>query len=362
MLPPAREVWRRAQAPETAPAILALPVAFREAVFYGLGRDRNPEALQHCLDLAADRAVKKSLKRRLYELRKLGFTASVVKRSILSPKPVADETSPSCFVTPIDAQNERMLFIAIPARTGMHALTVVDAGDTIVDFRYELASRKIVRRHLDDLRRVRELLLFEIDFAFAAYMLSRVRTLSHDAGRFLPAGLVRAISEMKLAANLPARHPYHDLVDGQTVLDQLTRLDHSDLLHAEPEFVTWSLDHDAVLALKLSVDELNTSRLVVDDAQRGEQLRYRLQRAVDQFFTDRRRAIFAERLRDAAWLLAKRNATAQAHTAAALAMRLENPQVVPSSIPFFQQMVAKLLPPPPAEKEKDQPPSGLILP
>ncbi len=360
-LPIAREVWRRAAEPAAVADVLALPLAFREAVLHGLARDRQADALQRCLDATSDRTAKKTLKRLLYELRQAGCTPQPTKRNILVSRAPAAEPAPPCCLSMVDAANERLLIIIRPDKGGMQLLEVLEGGDAILSFRHDFLSRKGTRRLVDELRARTEIPLVEIDLPVAVYLLYQVLARSEAAGRLAPAGLTRALTEMRLAELRPARHPYHDLIDGQAVLEQLSSLNHSDRLHDEPEFQTWMLDQDTLRKTALALQETATSQLVIDEAQRRGQMIHRLTHAMDSFFTESRRAIYAERLRDTAYLLARRGAVAQAQETAALALRLENAHIAPSSIPFFLRLLTKVLPVPPVENEKDQPAGGLIL-
>jgi hypothetical protein len=366
-LPRARDLWRRANEAEAATEILRLPLAFREAVLHGLFRDRCADTLQKYLDLAADRAVKKSLKRLLYELRKAGVDPPRMKRGIFRPMRAEEESPLPCLVIGPDAAGERVTVILAASPAGVHVLNVSDSGDAIIEFDYDVQSRRSVRRYLDIVRGANNLPLVKIDFLFAWYTISRVAEVARDHDRDFPRGFLRAFGELPPPSPQPTHHPYRDLVDTEIVFDALSRLDQSDLLLDEAELNLWSVDDATLKTLDTSLGTLDSAALTISKQQHVEQIAHRLARAADDFFgPPLRRVVWAERLRDAAYLLARRGAVGQAATAAAVALRLENATVAPSSIPLFLEIVARALDWP--EQTEDSPPpekkspGGLILP
>jgi len=360
-IPPAREVWRQANDPATAPAILALPLSFREAVFYGLARDRQIAALQGCLERTKDKDDKRSLKRLLYDLRQAGVTIETKgTKKPLFQRPAEVEEIHACFVSAVDGRNERLMILNEPAAHGVRTLQVYErGGDRIMHFHYDETSRKKMRQFVDDLRGVRHIPLFEAEADFVYYLIERVRELGRQAGHGEPTGFVSAYARMSGAGATTAHHPYQKIVDGQQVFARLADLKGCERLHREADFAGWIVDEETIRALQISLQDTTTSGLTINEAQRAEQFAAKIDRAIDRFFDDHRRLTFAERLRDTAYLLAARGQQEQAVSAAALALALDDRLRRPSSIEFFRAMLTKLFEPEP--KKNDQPPSGLIV-
>jgi hypothetical protein len=202
--------------------------------------------------------------------------------------------------------------------------------------------------------------LLEIKPEFARFLLAQLRFRVEAAGRALPAGYVTVMTQLNLAPDAGARHPYRQLVDAQAVLERLGDLGDSHELHREAEFNSFVMDQDTWQSLLLSLQDLESSALTISGEQRKSQVEFRILRAIDQFFEPARREAYADRLRDAAYQLADRGAARAAQTAAALALALDDPNRAASAIPFFRAMLTRLAPAPPPE-ETPASSSGLIL-
>jgi hypothetical protein len=363
-VPPAREVWSRANDPARAVDVLALPLAFREAVLHGLVRDRHVAALNACLAASTDKALHKRLKRLLWELKQAGVDVpdAKPKAAVFRPKSAEPSDDLPCYLSATDSRNERILILHEPLRKGVRVLHVYERdAERVLDFFFGELSRKRSRELVTNMRDAQKTLLFPIDAEFARYLVERLRERAAAASLAFPEGFTSALTRLELDPTPERRlgHPYHDRVDGQAVLERLADLTGCERLHGEPEFKFFTLGRDSLAALKLALDDLQQSGLFINEEQRDDQVRARLTRVLDQFFTPARRAGYAERLRDAAYLLAVRGATGPAQTAAALALYLDDPNRDPSAVAFFQYMLFRLLPPPTPQAPKSE--SGLIL-
>lgn len=368
-VPQAREVWREmSAAPEKVAQLLALPVAFQEGVFFGLKRDARIEILQQCLAQGADKDVKKRLKRLLYELKKEGVAVADRPRKapLYRKEQVEASDAISSCVSISDPANERILIVNQPAPHGYRMLHLFERhGQAVVDFTFEETSRKKLRTFLRELQDTYSIPLYEIPDDFAFYLLQRLKTRMAETGNQPPSGFISALAQMNLPPNEPTEHPYHRLVDSSAVLERLGDLEACTMLHDEKELAFLMLPPDAVSALQLAIQDLQTSNLTIDQNQKQEQIQLRFNRIVDQFFDVPRRRIYIDRLQDAAYLLARRNATVQAVAAAALALYLENAERPASQVTFFRIMLLKAVDimagPRPAEKTEKSSEGGIIL-
>ena len=356
-----REIWRRREEPEAWPAMLNLPLAFREAIWHGFVARKQVDLLLACLEQAQDKAVKKRLKRLAFELKQEGVVPQAPKKKpSFFRRNFEPESTLPCYVSILLPNNESFLIINETLPHGMQSLEILEReGDTIKLFHHDQSSKKKIRTFIDDLIHLHKMPLYEVEPAFAYYILRRLRDRMKAMGHVEPAGFIHALSQFRIPAALPADHPYHELLDGQAILNQLAQLQESDLLHQETDFYSWILDRDSISSFELGLRELEVSSLVIDDQQRREQIEFRIDRAVDAFFTPARRELYAERLRDAAYLLARRGFMPQAQTAAALALSLLDAQRAPSAVPFFRNMLTKIL-----TAREEKPPeekSGLII-
>jgi hypothetical protein len=273
----------------------------------------------------------------------------------------AAEPTP-CFVTNVDEFNERVIVYHEPIRRGVRMLHAFERdGDTVFDFVYDEASRRRMREFVDRLRNHPGSRLFEVPAEFAYCLLQKLRRRAEEAGRAFPSGFLSSLTRLDRKGACPDRHPYHDMVDGAAVLARLGQFDGSDALHAEPEFAGWQIGREAARSLQLSLEDMQSSGLLINEEQRGQQIGARVARMIDAVYGGPRRASFADRFRDIAWLLAKRGAAPQAETAAALALALDDPNREIASIPFFQQCVRNRLRVAEPRSERPEDHGGLII-
>jgi hypothetical protein len=342
---PARELWQRANDPAAAVEILALPLAFREAVFFGLQRDLKLDVLAACLNAAAEKTTTKSLKRLLYELKQKGHDVrtSPQKKVLFQRQSVVVENPLPCFTSHTDGRNERILIVNESLKSGVRTLQIYERGGSrIMHHVFNETSRKKLKQFVTEMKQVRGLPLVEIGAPEAHFFLKKLRARMAETQTPEPSGFATAVGRLTVPPEISENHPYRDHVDGQKVLERLSDLGRSEYLHNEPEFRYWMVDRDTVVAFQNSLQEMETSGLVVSADQKRDQINVRIDRAVDAFFTPRARADYADRLRDEALFLARRGAVSQAETSAALALFLDDEKKPASGAPFFRAMLAKV--------------------
>ncbi len=364
-LPVAQQVWEQASTPESARAILALPLAFREAILFGLQRDVRDEILAECLRVVEEKSIKKRLKRILFELERAGHAVSKKpKRKALFQREASSTDAPTpCFVSHADGRNERILIINEPAKSGVRTLQVYERdGDSVVHHFYDETSRKKMKAFLSELTEVHNVPLLEIEPRIAHFLLRKLCRHVETAGNHFPTGFTTALGRLNPPADLPDEHPYRTLVAGERVLARFGNLAASDSLHNEPEFRFWICNRDTLTSFQMSLQDMQTTGLAIGEEQKREQVEARIQRTINGFFAAEKRAAYADRLRDEAFFLALRGAAADAETAAALALYLDDADRPAGEVPFFKVMLTKAFGPMPQDGEKaPESPGGLIL-
>ncbi|MDP8225521.1 MAG: hypothetical protein P9L99_19325 [Candidatus Lernaella stagnicola] len=364
-VPQARSVWEKAGEIEAIDEILALPLAFREAVFFGLQRDGHTEILSECLHRSGEKLIKKRLKRILFEMKQAGHAVPVKRKAKPLFQKGVTETEPGapCFISNVDGRNERILIINEATRRGVRTLQVYERdGNTVVHHYYDETSRKKMRSFINEMRDVREVPLVELDLVLAHFFLGKLRRRMDGVDSPVPSGFTTAVARLTPPPDVPTAHPYRSLIDAERVLARLGELQASEALHGEPEFRYWMCDRDTLQSFQLALQDMDTTGLAISDQQKREQIETRVARAVEGFFTQERRDSYADRLRDEAFFLARREAVVEAETAAALALYLDDEKRPVGTVPFFAAMLKKvfasLLGGPKPEPES---PSGLIL-
>jgi len=222
-------------------------------------------------------------------------------------------------------------------------------------------SRKGFRRLRTDLARQagpHGITLNEIPLPRAKGLLAKARALTRGLAIEDEANLIHLTDGDPRDARPPERD--RPAPDAET---EARNLADSAQLHETREVVAWIPDEEALQAFDLRLDEVRTCSLYVDEAQRHEQELRETERAVSNFFDERRRAVWAERLFELAEAFRTTTRPDQADQAAAVARALESGRDA-STIPFCRRLfekVAETLPAQEGDLELERK-NGLILP
>lgn len=302
-------------------------------------------------------------KRGLAILRSKGIEVEVAPASepVFKAEPEHAEELPS-FVSTADSSGERALWIPRAVRGGLQLVTALFSDtEGIVRVATDEVSRKGFRRLREDLlghARPLSIGVFEVSTARALGYLAAARALN-------PRGLT--IDQEAQLSGLLVGDP-EDAVSPERRAPALPealeaqRLAESASLHEERELRSWIPDPDRVRSLALKLDEIGTSALYLDEAQKRAQSDAELRRGLGEYFDAARRERYAHRLFDVAEAFRGSGHAEAADRAAAVARALLAGRD-PGEIPFCRRMMEKLL----ARAAKqaaavDPAPQGLIVP
>jgi hypothetical protein len=346
----------RAKADEVAtlPPVLALPL-LRVALAAGRG-DVLAAATLH-----ANKDVAKEAKRGLHVLKSRGIAVPEPVRPAPTPPPTAaPEPPPPCYVSSIDSQGERAIWIArhVPGRGIEVAQAVISDVTGMVDLQIGMLGRKEYRAFAKDLaERGRNMGVLEIDRERAKSLVADARRRNGASGKPPPEGADAWLARIgPTAAVEDPSSRFAALADDE----ERAALEASGGLHALPLLRGWLVDEDALRALAQKLDEIAVSKLYVDDRQRQEQSARAIADAVDSAFAGDRRARWASRLFAVAAHLADGGDEPHAKQAAAAARALAG-GAEPSRVPFARLLVEKAFPSAPAAAAGADPASSLIV-
>jgi hypothetical protein len=142
------------------------------------------------------------------------------------------------------------------------------------------------------------------------------------------------------------RHPSLDAAPPFPVEEARARLEQ---LHALPELRTWIPPEESLPALDLEIGNIVTSKLVVDPAQRQEQLAAAIARIANDALTPDYRALLAARLRETALLLASRGKLEEARLCSTAAELTLDASVPAADNPFVVRLFDKVVKAPAVE-------------
>lgn len=346
-------------APDLEAAVVALLGATADA---GVA-----ERLAHLAQRTTDKTVKREIKRTLYKLEQRGLwhapaaAAPPSTQSLLGP---ADD-EPEAWLSAIDPSGSRLLWMARRAGADVASLSaLINETRGLQEFYAGGTTRKALRQAQRDLATRNGVHLVEAPWRHVDALLQSATALAGDEARRAEVSRARREIVPQSAAPVEARPPVDALIDRAAAARDAGALAASAQALAEKELGGWLLPRDWLEPALAALDDTQSSLVIVSPQQREERAREKLQHAVDEVFAAaERRALFAARFDESAYLLARRGRqeVARALVAAAEAARAGRPV---GEIPVLAQIAARslgLAAELRAEQKRDEQRSSLIV-
>lgn len=258
-----------------------------------------------------DKALSKEAKRALHRLRAGGLKVEAPRPTQSRPEPTpGQEEELVAYMTSIDGgHGERLLFHPCPVPGGVDVAQVILSDETGIH-NAELAplGKRRFRRFVEMITSNMSLLVGPVPRAYSRSLIARALDLNAVARRSVPAGF-NDVAFALGPAPAPVPSPGRELAVPEAAPDLASEQRATELLAARP-FSSWVLPEDVARSLP------------TDDPTEAD-------RAVDAWWTSQRRALWAERLFDMAWLLHGADRHAERDVALACARSLE--QASPAS-------------------------------
>jgi hypothetical protein len=317
------------------------------------------DVLSGFAEATKEKKLRKEIARRIHELRGQGVRIEPVKkkRNPVRLKP-AEEPQPEVMVGESDPVGDReIVYAAAIPRVGvkvLHLVTHYEEG--VRDFHYFKTTRSGMRDVVKLLKKEGERRYFKVPQPVGYFLLEKARACSEAAGKPFPARFLSAISDLPKPDQVPEGLPSTDF--GDSPEDHLARIVETGALHEKPEFRSWLLPRVVLEQANMKAQEIMASQLYVDDHQKHEQLEKLLVQTLDEYFEPDMRAIWIERLEEAAYLTASAGDQDEAFLALIVAAALRQEGRPASSIPFCEQLLRKVvrMPEPGAGSPPDESP------
>jgi hypothetical protein len=349
---------------EVAHRIAALPEPLALALVRAAGESQRQDALVE-LATASQKALAKEAKRELQRLKQRGFQVQELKprgETVLKPPPEAE--APVCYASSIDAYGERAVWWSQATRGGVE---VVQAVVSDVKGILAIDALALSRRNFRDFtkrlpRQGGPVTSVEVPKDHARWLIAQAAEEGARNGFSPPPAYADALRILGPAPQEAPPDPASSIEFGPD--GELPHRLAGAALFADPLFMTWIPEEEALRSFALKVDEISVSRLFIDDAQRKAAFERATDDAAEAYFTPQRRARYARRLREMAHVLASEGRLDAARTALAVARDLPGEQGPRNA--FSRALFSRALegrwqkpaesPAPPAT------PSGLITP
>ena len=279
-----------ADAPVEAMAGLSLPLA--EAVLQAAVIARTPLLATRLVDAPeAPKALAKAAKRSLHQLRSAGIELPDVPAAA-APIAVVQQPDPQLpsLLLPIDGTGEYGLIVCRPldGKVQVHQLIASDTQG-LVGLERMTRSRDQYRKLLRVLMREQQQPVIELTDDAIRRELGYAIQRNHDSGTAFPPGLHVLIGHYGIEPlplpPVPAPEP-EDAV--------LARM--SAQLFNEPLIQGWYPPESELRAMIDRLDEIESSKLSVTDAQKRDQIVSTVRGQAARFFTPEMRQLFAQRL------------------------------------------------------------------
>ncbi|OLC72400.1 MAG: hypothetical protein AUH83_13825 [Deltaproteobacteria bacterium 13_1_40CM_4_68_19] len=302
-----------------AAEIASLPEMLALALVHAAGRVARQEVL---LELATSpsRMLAKESKRELQKLKQRGVQVQELPpqgEPVLKPLPEGE--APSCYASSIDAYGERAVWWTRPARQGVELVQIV-----ISDLKGILAvdalalSRRSWREFVKRLPRQNVVATVEIPKDHARQLIAEAEAAGARNGFSPPPAYADALRLLGPAPQTPPPSPGLSLELPDELAHQLAGA----ALFEDPLFMAWIPEEDDLRRFALRLDEIATSQLYIDAAQRRQALERAADDAALAYFTPQRRALYAKRLVEMAHVLASERRLDAARTALAVSRAL----------------------------------------
>jgi hypothetical protein len=303
-----------------AAEIAALPPMLSLALVHAAGRASRQEVL---LELATshDRTLAKEAKRELQKLKQRGVQVQELRpqgESVLRPLPEGE--APSCYVSSIDAWGERAVWWTRPARQGVELVqAVVSDQKGILAVEALSLSRRSWRDFEKKLPRQDAVATAEVSRDHARQLIAEAEAIGARNGFSPPPRYADALRVLGPAPEAPPPSPGLSV----QVADERASAQAGAALFEDPLFSSWIPEEEDLRRFALRVDEVSTSQLYIDDAQRRQGFEHAAAEAAAAYFTPERRALYARRLLEMAHVLASVGRGERAQIAAAVSRALE---------------------------------------
>jgi hypothetical protein len=349
----------------------ALPEEVAEALVVALVR-REDVAKLTALAGGKDKAMAKRARRGLHLLRSRGRNVEVPRPAAparVSFGAAAEELPVSLASVPI-GDGEQMIWFAQAGTDGKVDIFQGHVQDDRGLYRFEAmhASRKHWRAAVHEFLALENMIIVPVPAPYARWRIEEAAARAVALGRTPP----REYAEMRHVMGLaeaPTPHPVEELVPESAVAavppERLATV--LDL----PGLASWRPPEEDLRRLWLRINEIATSRIVIDQRQRTEQQLEATRRAAREAWEGPLRLRLVERLREAAYLLARRALGGRRDHDAALVLaasrRLADPAATAEDDPvirrLYERFIARL---PPKEgaapAEEAERPGSLVLP
>jgi hypothetical protein len=323
--------------------VTLLPAALDDAAgeaLVALLVERGDAARLQRLGDGADKALAKRARKALHLLRTRGVAVPKAEKREFRPHGPFAPAEELSLASMIDGRGERIVWLVRAADNGLDVFEA-QLSDTrgILGFTTANAPRKDWRAHSARVVADERMAVARVSERHARQLIEEGYRTTLAAGRVPPEEFARA--RLGLGHYEPeARHPALDAAPPFAAAGVRGRLAS---LHELPELRTWIPPEESLPALDLEIGNIVTSKLIVDPAQRREQLAAAVDKIATAALTPAYRQLLGARLYETALILAARGKLDEARLATTAAALTLDERVAATDNPFVARLFDKVV-------------------
>lgn len=330
----------------------------------GIAGEESVRVLQQLADAAADKLLRKEVKRALYRLEQRGV--AVPHAPAAEAGPIVTPTRTEGYVSPVDGRGDQLVWLVKPRPGGLlHLFAVINDPDGLREAEVALISRKVLKEIRKELAEKHDVQFVDVDWRYCDFLVYRAFRWAQERRAPLPAdypALRAQFAKEPPAEDLPPLILAH--VDVGALAADVGRLEKSDGLLEEKEFRTWFFSRQELQPYLDEVGSIRDSPLVLNRAQQEERVRGVVDRAVEELFSGARRESWVRRLYEMAYFFWATGRREPAQQAVVVALALARSERGGRDIPFCEHLARAsltLFAQVTAEEEAERAKSSLIL-
>ena len=297
-----------------------------------IASEASARLLQQMEAAAADKSLRKEIKRALYRLQQRGI--AVASAPVLPAAPVVPTPSAGLegYVSSVDGRGDQLVWLIRPQPGGvLHLFAVINDPDGLREVALHSATRKLLKTLRGELEQRHDVRLAPIDWRHADFLVRRAFHAARAAGARMEGDYPA------LRAQLCREPPSEESPLPPPRADEAA-LGRSAEVLSEPELRTWFRTAEDLAPFLEEFGSVQESPLVLNEMQQQERFDDILARAIDTTFGGEQRETWTHRLTEMARYFAATRRPERAAEAGAVAAALAA-GAVPREIPLCNQLV-----------------------
>jgi len=318
------------------------------ALANSLGRWNSPEAgilLHRLAAKSSSKEVLKNVRKAIFRLKSRGAEVGELKDASPAvfhpPAPAPVEG----FLSPIDGGGTRLVWLVKPQLPqGVVAfLTLVNDAQGIVDFQALETTRKKFHDYSAGFRKQAPWEIIEAAPDYCLGLIIEAAETNQKRGETPPGEFAKWRPLMGSPPPLPLKPLIYLHLKEEEWKNRSDFLDRSGSLFQTPSFQDWFLEEEEATKYLSLLKEASESRLVLTPYQKEARVLEIHRQAVDELFTQERRARFRRRLEEMSYILWKTGKEDDAQMCLVAALRMESEGGILTPHPFLLELVKRSL-------------------